>query len=90
MTETQGLKLIVAYDRSRNECAVVKHNQTQSEVDSYLDQWSRHLRPDNSFIVLAQAQRHGTEDALKCRACRETVLRSGQIEPKPKFKRREE
>ncbi len=89
MTETEELKLIVAYDRSRNECAVVKHNQTQQEVDGFLEQWSRHLRPDSSFLVLAQAQRHGTEDALKCRACRDTVMRSAHIEPKPNFKRRE-
>jgi hypothetical protein len=90
VTDQQPLKLIIAHDRTRNEVAVSAHNQTPEEAQSYLEQWSRHLRPDCSFVVLDQTRRHQTEDSQKCRACRETVLRSANIEPQPKFKRRNE
>lgn len=89
MTDKESLKLIVVYDRSRNECAVVSHNQTPEAVQSYLDQWSRHLRSEYSFVVLDQTKAHQTEDAQKCRACRETVVRSAHIQPQPTFKRRQ-
>jgi len=88
VTETQTLKLIAAYDRARNEYSIIVHNQTPKEAQSYLDQWSRHLRPECSFIVLDQTMQHRTEDETKCRACRETILRSAHIEPPPKFTRR--
>lgn len=57
----QPLKLIIAHDRTRNEVAVVKHNQTQQEADAYLEQWKPHLRPDSFFIMLTQTRRHKTE-----------------------------
>lgn len=90
MTNQQPLKLVVAYDRNRNEYSLVAHNQTPEEAQSYLDQWSRHLREGNSFIVLDQTKWHATEKAQSCRACRETVARTAHLEPQPKFKRREE
>jgi hypothetical protein len=86
----QPLKLVVAYDRNRNEYSLVAHNQTPEEAQSYLGQWSRHLREGNSFIVLDQTKRHVTEKAQSCRACRDTVTRSAHLEPQPKFKRRDE
>ena len=88
MTNEQPLKLIIAHDRTRNEVAVAAHNQTSEEADHFLEQWKPHLRPDSSFVVLPQTRRHQTEDSQKCRACRETVLCSANIEPQPKFKRR--
>jgi len=90
VTDQPPLQLIIAHDRTRNEVAVVAHNQTPQQAQSHLDQWSRHLRPDCTFIVLAQAERHRTEEAPDCRACRQIVLRSAHLDPQPKFKRRRE
>ena len=90
MNNQQPLKLVVAYDRNRNEYSLVAHNQTPEEAQSYLDQWSRHLREGNSFIVLDQTKRHVTEKAQSCRACRETVVRAAHLEPQPTFRRRDE
>ena len=90
MTEKQSLKVVVAYDRNRNEYSLVAHNQTPEEVQSFLDQWERHLREGHSFLVLDQSKRHATEEAQRCRACRDTVARSAHIEPQPKFVRRTE
>ena len=88
MTEKESLKLIVAYDRNCNEYSLVEHNQTAEEAKRFLDQWSRHLREGNSFLVLDQTKEHATEKAQSCRACRETVARSAHLEPQPKFVRR--
>jgi len=89
VTERESLKLVVAYDRNRNEYSITAHNQTAEEADGFVAQWSPHLRPDCSFIVLAQTKRHRTQEAQDCRACRETVARSAHLEPQPKFTRRE-
>jgi len=88
VTEQQPLKLIVAYNQSQNEYSLVAHNQTAEEVQSFLDQWSPHLREGHSFIVLDQTKGHATEKAQACRACRDTVTRSGRLQPQPKFVRR--
>lgn len=90
MTDKQTLKLVVAYDPNRNECSIVAHNQTQEEADRYAAEWSHHLRPNCTFMVLAQTRRHRTDEAQDCRACRETVARSAHLEPQPKFIRRSE
>lgn len=90
MTEQQSLKLIVAYNQNQNEYSLVAHNQTAEEVQSFLDQWTPHLREGNSFVVLDQTKRHATEKAQACRACRNTVTRSARFQPEPKFKRRKE
>lgn len=90
VTESESLKLIVADDRNRNEYSLVAHNQTPEEAQSFLDQWTRHLREGNSFVVLDQTKRHATEEAQSCRACRDTVARSAHLEPQPKFVRRSE
>lgn len=90
MTERESLQLIVAYDRNRNEYSLVAHNQTPEEAQSFLDQWSRHLREGHSFLVLDQTKRHLTKKAQSCRACRDTVARSAHLEPQPKFVRRHE
>lgn len=90
MTEQQPLKLIVAYDRNRNDYSLVAHNQTPEEAQSFLDQWTRHLREGNSFVVLEQTKWHATEKAQSCRACRNTAARSGQLQSQPKFVRRKE
>jgi hypothetical protein len=88
VTEKQSLKLVVAYDRNRNEYSIAAHNRTPQEADGHVAQWGPHLRTDCSFIVLDQTRRHRTEEAEECRACRETVARSAHIEPQPKHVRR--
>ena len=88
MTEQQAVKLIVAYNQNQNEYSLVAHNQTAEEVQSFLDQWSPHLREGHSFVVLDQTKRHATEEAQACRACRDTATRSGRLQPEPKFVRR--
>jgi len=90
VTDKQQLKLVVAYDRNRNEYSLPAHNQTPEEADSYVATWSHHLRPGCSFIVLDQTKQHRTEEARNCRACRDTVRRSAHLEPQPKFTRRSE
>jgi hypothetical protein len=90
VTDKQQLKLVVTYDRSRNQYFIEAHNQTPDQADSYVAELTPHLRPDCSFIVLNQTRRHRTEEARDCRACRETVTRSAHLEPQPKFVRRSE
>ena len=50
--EQAQAKLIAACDSTRNEYSLVAHNQTSAEVQSFLDQWSPHLREGHSFLVL--------------------------------------
>ena len=90
MTDQQQLKLVVAYDRNRNEYSIAAHNRTPEEAEGHVTQWSPHLRQDCMFMVLAQTRRHRTEEPQDCRACRETVTRSANLEPQPKFIRRSE
>jgi len=84
----QSLKLIVAYNQNQNEYSLVAHNQTAEEVQSFLGQWTPHLREGHSFIVLDQTKRHATEEAQRCRACRDTATRSDRFQLQPKFVRR--
>ena len=90
MTDKEQLKLVVAYDRNRNEYSIAAHNRAPEEADAHVAEWSHHLRPECSFIVLNQTRRHRTEEAKDCRACRETVTRSAHLEPQPKFIRSSE
>ena len=87
MTE-QLFKLIVAHNQNQNEYSLVAHNQTPEEVQTFLGQWTPHLREGHSFVVLDQVKRHATEEAQACRACRDTVTRSGRFQSQPKFVRR--
>jgi len=89
VTQKQPLVMVVAYDRNRNEYSIAAHNQAPADAESCLGRWSQHLRSECSFIVLAQARRHRTEDPQECRVCREMVARSAHIEPQPTFVRRE-
>ncbi len=88
--EQAQLKLIAACDSTRNEYSLVAHNQTSAEVQSFLDQWSPHLREGHSFLVLDQTRHHTTDDAQRCRACRDTVIRSAKLQPQAKFVRRKQ
>lgn len=88
--QPQHLKLVVAYDRNRNEYSLPAHNLTAVEASDYLNTWSHNLRDGCSLIVLDQIKRHRTEEAKNCRACRETVARSAHLEPQPKFVRSSE
>ena len=89
MTEQPPLKLVVNYDRNRNEYSIAAHNLTNDEAQVHVTRWMPDLRPDCSFIVLDQSRTHRTADAQACRACRETVARSAHLEPQPKFRRTE-
>jgi len=90
VTEQQKLKLIVAYDRNRNEYSLVAHNQSPEEAERYLGEWSHQLREGCSLIVIGQPKPHRTEDAQEFKACRETVARSAHLQPQPKFTRRQQ
>jgi hypothetical protein len=90
VTDKQPLRLVVSYDRNRNEYSITTHNRTHEEADGYVEEWSHHLGPGCSFIVLAQNRRHRTDEAEDCLACRQTVARSAHLEPQPKFVRRSE
>lgn len=87
MNEQQPLKLVVAYDRNRNEYSIAAHNLTKDEADAHISRWTPHLRPDCSFIVLDQVKAHHTNEPKDCRACRKIVARSAHLEPRPKFTR---
>lgn len=89
MTE-QALKLVVAYDRNRNEYSIAAHNLTKDEAEVHVSRWTTHLRPDCSFIVLDQVKAHRTDAVEACRSCRRIVARSAHLQPKPTFIRRAE
>lgn len=86
--EKRELKLVVSYDRNRNEYSIAAHNQGPEAAERFAAQWEKHLRPDCSFILLPQTKEHQTEEPQDCRTCRETVTRSAHLEPNPKFVRR--
>lgn len=88
--QKQQLKLVVAYDRNRNEYSIAAHNRTPEEAEAYVAESSPHLRPGCTYLVLAQLLRHRTEEAQDCRSCREIVTRSAHLEPQPKCIRRSE
>jgi hypothetical protein len=90
VTEQSPLKLVISYDRNRNEYSVAAHNLTNDEAQAHVTRWTPHLPTDCSFILLDQSRTHRTTDAQACRACRETVARSAHLEPQPKFTRRTE
>ena len=88
MTDKEKLKLVVSYDRNRNEYSIVAHNQSAEEAQRLVDQWNPELAPGSSPIALDQTRKHGTLHGNECRACRETVARSAHLEPQPKYIRR--
>ncbi len=85
MTQSERLKLILSYDRTRNEYSLVAHNQSAEAADAHVAQYTPHLRDGCSFIVLVQGRPHRTAAAHACRACRETVARSTHLQPQPKL-----
>ncbi len=90
MTAQPPLKLVVIYDRNRNEYSIAKHNQRPDEASQFVAQWDPHLIPGCSLISLDQPQHHRTAEAKDCRACRMIVASSAHLEPRPKFRRRSE
>jgi len=90
VTDKQHLKLIVVYDRNRNEYSISAHNQSAEEAQKFVDQWNPQLIQGCSLILLDQVRRHRATHGRDCRACRETVGRSAHLEPQPKFIRRKE
>ena len=90
MTEKLPLKLVVLYDRTRNEYFISAHNQSAEEAQAFADRWNPHMITGCSLIMLDQPRRHSAAEAEECRACRRAVARSAHLEPRPKFKRRHE
>jgi hypothetical protein len=90
VTEKELLKLIVLYDRNHNQYSISAHNQNTEEARRFVEQWNPQLVSGCSLIALEQSRRHRSADARDCRACRETVARSANLEPKPTFIRRRE
>lgn len=88
MTEQVELKLVVTYDRTRNEYSIAAHNLSPEAADKIVEQWKSQLHPECSFIVLSQTREHRTDQPQDCRPCRRTVVRSAHLEPLPKFVRR--
>jgi hypothetical protein len=90
VTEPQEgpLKLILIYDANRNQYSITKHNQNADLAQRFVKEWNPQLVPGASLITLEQRRRHRTEDPQDCRLCREIVVHSAGIDPKPRFKRR--
>ena len=82
------LKLIVMYDANHNEYSVLTHNQRAEEAKTFVNLWNPRIVSGCSMITLDQSRLHQEPDAQNCRACRETVVRTANINPQPKFKRR--
>jgi hypothetical protein len=85
----ERLKLVVLYDANHNEYSISAHNQSADEAQRIVDEGQPQLVPGSSLIMLDQSKQHRTTDTDDCQACRDTVARSANISPHPKFKRRE-
>ncbi len=90
MAEKERLKLVVLYDRNRNEYSISAHNQSADEAQRFVEQWNPQLISGCSLILVDQSRRHSAVHGRDCRACRETVARSAHLEPQPKYIRRKE
>ena len=84
----ERLKLVVLYEADHNEYSISAHNQSAEDAQRIVDQWQPTRLAGVSPIVLDQSRRHQTQDAERCRACRDTVARSAHISPTPTLKRR--
>lgn len=84
----QPLNIVILYHAAENEYSVSAHNQTAEDAQKLLAEWSQHLQPGFSLVVLSQEKPHKSTDAATCRACRETVRRSSGLTPRPIFRRR--
>jgi hypothetical protein len=87
--EKEHLKLVALYDANRNEYFILWHNQSAEEAETFVAKWQPYYKPGFSTIVLDQTNRHCTQNSEDCRTCRDIVARSANINPKPKFKRRD-
>ncbi len=86
----EKLKLLIVYDASTNEYTISDHNLEPQQAAQFVKEWQPHLRSGCSFMSLDQQRRHNTLDAQNCRACRDQVRRSSDLQSPPTFKRREE
>ncbi len=83
------LKLIVVYDRNRNQYSILAHNQSAEEAQRLVE-WNTPLLLDCSLIELNQPRKHRLPSPEDCRACREIVARSANLTPQPQFIRRKQ
>jgi len=90
VTDQLQLKLIVLYDRNRNEYSIAAHNLNAEQAQALVDKWNPHMIQGCSLIVLDQPRRHRVAEGKDCRTCREIVARTAGLEPKPKYTRRTE
>jgi len=88
VTRNECLKFLVLYDAGENEYSVIAHNLSDAATRRIVNDWQPHLSPGIALIALDQPHTHPTSEAEDCQPCRETVARSANITPKPKFKRR--
>jgi len=82
-------KLVVLYDRDRNEYSISAHNKGAEEAQQFMERWNPQLMSGCTLMVLDHSKRHGTAEARDCEACRKVVRRSGHLEPHAKYIRRQ-
>ena len=83
----EHLKLVTLYDATRHEYTLYRHNLTEDEANEAVVELS--ARRIGLFIV-DQHTKHSAVGPEECRACRREVEQSSHVQPKPKFKRRQE
>ena len=78
------LKLVILLNAVHNQYCVLAHNASAESAQDVVKANAEHGVP----MILDQRSRHKTENAIDCRACRETVARAANLQPKPKFVRK--
>jgi hypothetical protein len=81
------LKIVTLYDATRHEYTLYRHNLTEDEANEAVRELSARLF---GLFVVDQRTKHSGDDPEECRACRRVVEESTHVEPRPKFKRRNE
>ncbi len=81
-------KLVILYDARNNQYSVSAHNLVPEEADRLIQEWNQHLVEGCRLLALNQRKQHKTTNPEDCRACREAVVRSSGLDPKPTFTRR--
>ena len=82
------LKLVILHDAGKNYYSVSAHNVAPEEAKRLIEEWNQHLVEGCRLLAIIQQKRHQTANPEDCRTCREAVARSSDLDPKPKFKRR--
>jgi hypothetical protein len=83
----EHLKLVTLYDATRHEYTLYRHNLTEDEANEAVRELSARLF---GLFIIDQHTKHSADGPEECRACRREVEQSSHVQPKPKFKRRQE